>query len=129
MSITGKAILISVGFLLFISAIWTAGELFNENHKALDIVDQAIYGRDRDLLSAPKIEKNGDNSVSGAIVLQTIRNISAQNADIQVNGVTFSKNLDIDETDVSMIDLSKSYRSQFIRDSKGIMTNIIFTSE
>ncbi|MEB9896268.1 hypothetical protein P4K96_22765 [Bacillus cereus] len=64
---------------------------------------------------------------TGAEVVQSIYHIHHINADIQVRNQFFLKTLDIDETDISGINLQNVYEVTFIRDSAGTLKTIIFT--
>ncbi|WP_181151215.1 hypothetical protein [Paenibacillus sp. PCH8] len=68
-----------------------------------------------------------DETYSGAEVLQSIQRIQKIGANIQVEGITFTQSIDIDNTDVSMINLKKSYRTKYVRNTAGLITTIIFT--
>lgn len=68
-----------------------------------------------------------EETYSGAEVLQSIQRIAEINADIQVSGQMFVKTLDIDSVDVSVVNLHKTYKVQYIRNSTGDVTTIVFT--
>ncbi|KGP78662.1 hypothetical protein [Paenibacillus sp. MAEPY2] len=68
-----------------------------------------------------------EETYTGAEVLQSVQRIQSIKADIQVEGITFTPSIDIDNTDVSMVNLNKSYKAKYVRNSEGVITIIIFT--
>ncbi|MFM9280874.1 hypothetical protein [Paenibacillus jiagnxiensis] len=124
MNIATKMMIASIGILLFVSAAAVGVQLFRGNHDALNEVDAAISSRDRNMAVIPAVE--GEESVSGATVVQTIFQIAAIGADIQVEGYLFSKDVNIDDTDVSMIPLKATYTTEYQRDSQGNLQRVIF---
>ncbi|MGM1023176.1 MAG: hypothetical protein ACQEXV_22320 [Bacillota bacterium] len=87
-------------------------------------MDEVISGSDRNMVTAPRIE--GEETIEGTAVVQSIFHIAEIGADIQVDGLLFDKNLNMDYTDVSMVDVHGTYRTQYIRDNNGVLLRVIF---
>jgi ABC-type phosphate transport system ATPase subunit len=126
-SITAKMLFTAVGFLLFISAAAVGAGLFIQNHIALDEVDAVLGSRDRDVVLVPVVE--GEEKVSGAAVMQSVFQIEEVGTDIQVDGYLFSKDVDIKDTDVSIVDLRAIYSMAYQRDGDGVLERLIFRKQ
>ncbi|MFS0841359.1 hypothetical protein [Paenibacillus sp. 1P03SA] len=124
MSNITKLLFFSAVFLLFLAALYAAIELSKTSKFAADGADLMIYGIDRDLTQQPKVE--GEPEVSGKDVLQSIFHITDINADIEVDGIFFSKALNIDETDVSMIQVNRKYSVDHLRRADGSLHKVVF---
>ncbi|QNR65214.1 hypothetical protein IAQ67_14960 [Paenibacillus peoriae] len=111
-------------FFLFLTALISGSYLFETTHRTMVEADSTINGRDRNLIETPLIE--GSETVDGASVVQSIFQIAEINADIQVDGLLYDKNLNMDYTDVSMINVNDMYRTEYQRDSDGILQKLIF---
>ncbi|MFB5679166.1 hypothetical protein ACE3NQ_28850 [Paenibacillus terreus] len=126
-SITAKMLFTAVGFLLFISAAAVGAGLFIQNHAALDEVDAALSSRDRDVVLIPVME--GEEKVSGAAVMQSVFQIAGLGVDIQVDGYLFSKDVGIEDTDVSIVDLRAVYSTAYQRNGDGVLERLIFRKQ
>lgn len=111
-------------FALFVMALSAAVELTQTNKLTADKTDDMIYGTDWNLIQVPKIM--GEFTVSGPEVLQSIFHIQEIGADIQVDGYYFSKGLIIDQTNVSMIDLTGNYAATYVRNTDGTLNQVVF---
>ncbi|MEN1990245.1 hypothetical protein [Paenibacillus hubeiensis] len=110
--------------MLFLIALGTASTDISIQQRAQQSMQEAAAVDHRLFTTFGSVE---EETYSGAEVLQSIQRIQDIGANIQVEGVTFPKYLDIDDADVSMINLRKSYKVQYVRDAKGTVTTIIFT--
>ncbi|MGY3386795.1 hypothetical protein ACVWZB_004749 [Paenibacillus polymyxa] len=119
-----SAIEYAIYLCLFLTALVSGIMLSESNQLELNYADEVISGADHDLVMAPRIE--GSETVQGAAVVQSIFHIHDIHADIQVDGLLFDKNLDMEYTDVSMIDVRGTYRSDYVRDQNGMLQKVIF---
>ncbi|MDP4095283.1 hypothetical protein OIN60_00560 [Paenibacillus sp. P96] len=127
MNITAKMLFTAAGFLLFISAAVSGIGLFRENHQALGEVNAVMDSRDRNLVVMPVIEE--EERISGSAVMQSIFQIAELGADIQVDGYLFSKDVIIEETDVSMIAPQAVYSTAYQRNGDGVLQRVIFRKQ
>ncbi|MBV6717214.1 hypothetical protein [Paenibacillus chitinolyticus] len=124
MSNISRLLIFSAVFLMFLTALYVAIELSYTSKLAADGADSMIYGIDRNLTQQSKIES--EPVVPGAYVLQSIFHISDLDADIDVDGIHFSKALNIDETDVSMIQVNRKYSVEHLRRADGSLHKVVF---
>ncbi|MFB8378165.1 hypothetical protein [Paenibacillus taichungensis] len=110
--------------MLFLIALGTASTDISIQQRAQQSMQETATIDHRLFTTFGSVE---EETYSGAEVLQSIQRIEDIGANIQVEGVNFPQNLDIDMTDVSMINLHKSYKVQYVRDTSGAVTTIIFT--
>ena len=110
--------------MLFLIALGTASTDLSIQQRAQQSMQEAATVDHRLFTTFGSVE---EETYSGAEVLQSIQRIQDIRANIQVEGVTFQQTLDIDSADVSMINLSKTYNVQYVRDASGTVTTIIFT--
>lgn len=124
MSSAAKFLKFAAIFTLFLVALSGSVELAQTNKLTVDKADEAIYGIDRNLIQVPKIM--GEYTISGSEVMQSIFHIKEIGADIQVDSYFFSKSLLIEQTDVSMINLSRKYAASYSRNTDGTINKVIF---
>lgn len=110
--------------MLFLIALGTASTDISIQQRAQKTMQETATIDHRLFTTFGSVE---EETYSGAEVLQSIQRIKDIGAKIRVEGVNFPQNLDIDMTDVSMINLHKSYKVQYVRDTSGAVTTIIFT--
>ncbi|PYY31009.1 hypothetical protein [Paenibacillus illinoisensis] len=110
--------------MLFLIALGTASTDISIQQQAQHSMQEAATVDHRLFTTFGSVE---EETYSGAEVLQSIQSIQNIRANIQAEGVTFQQTLDIDSTDVSMINLRKTYKVQYVRDASGTVTTIIFT--
>lgn len=110
--------------MLFLIALGTASTDLSIQQRAQQSMQEAATVDHRLFTTFGSVE---EETYSGAEVLQSIQRIQDIRANIQAEGVTFQQTLDIDSTDVSMINLRKTYKVQYVRDASGTVTTIIFT--
>jgi len=110
--------------MLFLIALGTASTDLSIQQRAQQSMQEAATVDHRLFTTFGSVE---EETYSGAEVLQSIQRIQDIRANIQVEGVTFQQTLDIDSADVSMINLRKTYKVQYVRDASGTVTTIIFT--
>lgn len=110
--------------MIFIIALGTASTDINIQQRGQRSMQEAVTVDHRLYTTYGSVE---EESYSGAEVLQSIQRIKEIKANIQVEGVIFQQTLNIDNVDVSMINLRKSYKVKYVRDTSGIVTTIIFT--
>lgn len=116
--------------MLFLIAAWAALELAGTNARMLDQAGEFIY--DEDVNVAPQQPETA-RTVSGANVLMSIYHIGELGADIVVQDgtaeQTFSQGLDIEETDVTGIDVEEQYAETLVRDAGGALALIIYAAQ
>lgn len=118
-----RSILLGAMLIVFILAATSAGRSLDLQNKTFQAFKQ-INEQDKRLFTT--LEVGGEEAYSGAEVLQSIRQIKSINADIKVENTIFSKDLDIDVTDLSMIDLNRNYLVTFIRATNGDLSTVVF---
>lgn len=121
---TNDYIYIVAWIMIFLLALGTAYRDINTQLEYQRSIHEASTIDHRLFTEFGSIE---EETYSGAEVLQSIQRIHTIGASIQVEGKTFSQSLDIDNTDVSMIKLQKTYKVKYVRDTQGVVTNIVFT--
>jgi hypothetical protein len=109
---------------LFLIALTASVELSQAIKLAVNKTDELVYGMDNNLVRQPKTM--GEYTVNGAEVLQSIFHIGEIGASIVVDGYYFPVNLQIDQTNVSMIHLSGTYTMSNIRNADGTLNTVIF---
>lgn len=120
-----KALIMIAELFLFITAcMFTIGGI-NSQDRAIETVYKASVNEERRLFTS--LEVNGQDTYTGAEVLQSIRNMDYLNADIRVGNRYFSKSEDINDLVVSDIELNRTYEVSYIRDRKGMLQTIVFT--
>ncbi|MFS0874018.1 hypothetical protein [Paenibacillus xylanilyticus] len=110
--------------MLFLIALGTASTDLSIQQRAQQSMQETATVDHRLFTTFGSVE---EETYSGAEVLQSIQRIQDIRANIQVEGVTFQQTLDIDSADVSMINLRKTYKVQYVRDASGTVKTIIFT--
>jgi hypothetical protein len=111
-------------FVLFLIALSGSVELSQTNKRVIDKTDEVIFGADLNVAQDKKVM--GEYTVSGAEVLQSIYHIHEIGADIQVDGTQFSQSLIIDQTDVSVIKLNRTYAATYVRNRDGSLNQVVF---
>ncbi|AWP25198.1 MULTISPECIES: hypothetical protein [Paenibacillus] len=118
-----RSILLGAMLIVFILAATSAVHSLDLQNKTFQAFKQ-INEQDKRLFTT--LDVGGKEAYSGAEVLQSIRQIKSINADIKVENTIFSKDLDIDVTDLSMIDLNRNYLVTFIRATNGDLSTVVF---
>jgi hypothetical protein len=111
-------------FLLITACIFTIGGIRTQEAAGL-AVQQADIREERRLFSS--LEVNGQETYSGAQVLQSIRQIGSLEVNIRVNGRVFYQDDEVSDLDLSGIDLHRTYTVSYIRDTNGNVQTIVFT--
>jgi len=111
----------------FLVALTLAIYQFTNTSNIIDSSYIAQKKTDRNQVSVLKITDT--YYVSGAQVLQSINLIEDIDCNIIVDGVVFPPNLDIKNTNVSVVNLKKNYVPSYIRDTSGSLKQVIFTSQ
>lgn len=111
-------------FFLFIGACTYAANVV----QAIDKGTQLAYNLNVENDRKVKAELNipGEESYSGAQVAYMIRNMADDDADIEVNGVSYSRFSDHETMDPAVVDLNKTYRATYNRDASGYLIKIVF---
>ncbi|WP_156951030.1 hypothetical protein [Saccharibacillus sacchari] len=81
---------------------------------------------DQDRKVKAKLSAPGEETYSGAAIVNIIRNIQESDLDIEVNGMLYLRTGNYEDFDPSRIDLSKRYRAIYERDSAGYLIKIVF---
>ncbi|MCM3130501.1 hypothetical protein PUW24_00050 (plasmid) [Paenibacillus urinalis] len=121
---TETSISLATAILIFISAASFALWGLVSQEQSTNNLPQVRANEDHRVFST--IQEVGEELYSGAQVIYSIFRIQEINADIEVEDILFTKNLTIDNTDVSHIDPNKSYSVVYERNTKGELTKIIF---
>lgn len=119
-----SSILIGAVIVLFVISLSITLTTVNLEDRGIQMVRHWIGTADHRVQST--LEIKGEETYSGAQILQMLFQINQSNTDIQVENMFFSKNSDIENTDVSGIDTHKNYVASYIRDQDGTLTKIIF---
>ncbi|MDQ0087504.1 hypothetical protein J2T12_000898 [Paenibacillus anaericanus] len=120
-----KALIVVAELFLFITACIFTINGINSQEAAIETFRRAAELEDRRLFTS--LEVNGRETYTGAEVLQSIYQIHSINADIWVEGIPFLRGLNIETTNVSVIDLQRTYDVEYIRDGNGVLKTIVFT--
>ncbi|WP_164685080.1 hypothetical protein [Brevibacillus reuszeri] len=115
---------IAAWILIIVVALGSASNGITAQSRALEVVNHEVKKDHRLYIDFGSVE---EETYTGAEVLQTIKNMKAIDADVQVGSSFFTKDYDVETIDVSMIDLQKSYKVKFIRNAAGSVTTIKFT--
>jgi hypothetical protein len=126
MNIATKFMVFAGSLLLFLVSLTIALNLVFTHQSILDRAENYIYGMDKELTNRPEIMTK--YQVSGAVVLQSIFQIQTNHVDIQVNDQSFPKDLNIDTTNTSMIDVKAQYVVTYERNPDGSLYRVIFKS-
>jgi hypothetical protein len=126
-STTRNMLYLAVTTVMFMTAALTGYFLFNSISNSLQDTFRSNQEQDRNQQTVLKV--TDPYAVSGAAVLQSIYQIADLDADISVDGYLFPKNLDIDETNVSVIDPSRMYSPRYDRDPTGRLIAVQYTSK
>ncbi|CAM2783373.1 hypothetical protein PASE110613_00630 [Paenibacillus sediminis] len=121
---TQRMLLLSVALSLFITACVYTLHLGSQMDRALLVVRDNNYGQKRSVQST--IEMTDPETYSGAQVLQSIAQIKENGVAIKVDGHIFPETTDINDVDVSLLDLTKNYIVSYIRNGSGKLIQIVF---
>jgi soluble P-type ATPase len=105
-----------LGLLLFQTGFTTMGLTYASNQT----VDRNVHPA----LSAIA----GNGQVKGAEVLQTMAKLQEMGIDMVVDGIRYSAQLELENTDVSDIRVNDNYTPTYKRGTSGELQQIIFTS-
>ncbi|MFB4321661.1 hypothetical protein RB298_04890 [Priestia sp. BR_2] len=119
-----SSISLMAAVIWFVAALSIGLTSYVLQEKSIEAVAIANANEDRRVQTLYKIEAN--ETYSGAQVIQTLYEINKIEADIEVNHLFFSKNINIESTDVSGIDPYKNYIVTFERNTEGKLQKIIF---
>jgi hypothetical protein len=114
-----------VELFIFITACIFAINGINIQEAAVNVVHKSTMQDEKRLFT--DLKDKGFETYTGAEVLQSIYHIRELNADIRVNGYLFSKNAEIEDINVSVISLNRTYQVQYIRGSDGEVQTIVFS--
>ncbi|WP_212981451.1 hypothetical protein [Paenibacillus azoreducens] len=120
-----RSIIIVVELFIFITACIFAINGINIQEAAVNVVHKSTMQDEKRLFT--DLKDKGFETYTGAEVLQSIYHIRELNADIRVNGYLFSKNAEIEDINVSVISLNRTYQVQYIRGSDGEVHTIVFS--
>jgi uncharacterized protein YycO len=115
---------ITVAISLFVGALTMYAILFVNVAQVVESTNKVTGSQDRNVHTTLVIPE--DYLVSGAEVLQSINHIGQIGVDIQVDSKVFSRSLDIDYTDVSMIDVFGLYKPVHERDANGQLLKVVY---
>jgi hypothetical protein len=119
-----STILVSVSSILFVAALTIGLLSINIEDKATKTAHQWVESQDHRVQTVIELKKN--ETYTGAQVLQMLYQNKQLDADIQIDDQTFSKTMNIENTDVSNIDAHKTYFVTYQRNKEGTLTKIIF---
>lgn len=116
---------------MFVVALTNGIFQYNQVSRTLDLTYDISQKFDRNLTTTLKIMP--EYTVTGAQVLQSINLISDIGCNITVRSgesqATFVPTLDIHETNVSIVDLSRMYKPTYNRSADGSLTHIEFVMQ
>lgn len=115
---------ITVAVSLFVGALTLYVILFVNVAQVVELTNKTTVSQDRNVHTTLAIPE--DYRVSGAEVLQSIYHIGQIGVDIQVDSKVFSHSLDIDYTDVSMINVLGLYTPVHVRDANGQLLKVVY---
>jgi hypothetical protein len=121
---TEAGISITATIFVFIAAATFALWALVSQEQSVKNMQQLHANEDHRLFNS--IQEAGKEVYSGAQVIYSIFQIKNLNADIQVGNLIYSKNLTIENTDVSSIDLDKKFNVTYERNTDGELVKIIF---
>lgn len=110
---------------IFVVASIFAVQSITSQEKTLEVYYKASQLEERRIYTS--LEVNQEEYYTGAEVLQSIYQINSLNVDIKVDTQFFNRYLDIEETDVTGIDLKRLYKVSYLRDQKGVLQTIVFS--
>lgn len=111
-------------FFLFIGACTYAAEVVH----AIDGGTRLLYrvNENNDSKVKAKLDAPGSEVYSAAQIVCMIRNIEELDADIEVDGLLYSRSMDYEELNPALVDSSKIYRAVYMRDISGYLIKIVF---
>lgn len=68
----------------------------------------------------------GEETYTGAAIVNMVRNIQQSDMNIEVNGILYLRTGTYEDLDPSGVDLSKTYRATYERDTAGYIIKIVF---
>lgn len=115
---------ITVAVSLFVGALTMYTILFINVAQVVELTNKVTASQDRNVHTTLVIPE--DYRVSGAEVLQSIYHIAQVGVDIQVDSKIFLHSLDMDNTDVSMINVFGFYKPVYERNVNGQLVKVVY---
>jgi hypothetical protein len=116
--LTAEIFVFVVASIFAVQSITSQEKTLAAYYKASQLEERRIY---------TNLEVNQEEYYTGAEVLQSIYQINSLNVDIKVDTLFFNRNLDIETTDVTGIDLKRLYKVSYLRDQQGVLQTIVFS--
>lgn len=113
--------------VIFITALTIAIYQFTNTSNIIDRSYDALKKSDHNQVKVLKVTE--DYYVSGVQVLQSINLIDDIDCNIVVDGVVFIPDLDIKNTNITVVNVDKNYIPSYIRNTSGLLEKVIFTSQ
>lgn len=121
-----NAMFLAFGVFLFVAAVTIGFYLFQTVTDSVDSTAEAIAASDRTQQMQLQIPEE-ENTVSGAVVLQSVRQIADVGVIIKVDGIEYKPDLDIYKTTVWNINVYNEYTVRYVR-ANGTLTAIHYTT-
>ena len=121
-----NAMFLSLGVFLFVAAVTVGFFLFQTVTDSVDSTAEAIAASDRAQQMQLQIPEE-EYTVSGAVVLQSVRQIADVGVDIWVDGTQYKPNYEIYNTSGWNINVRNEYTVRYVRDD-GTLTAIQYTT-
>ncbi|WP_059040716.1 hypothetical protein [Paenibacillus rubinfantis] len=116
---------------MFVGALTNGILQYNQTSRTLDLTYDTGQKFDRNVSTTRKITP--EYTVTGAQVLQSINLIADIGCNIIVRSgasqATFLPTLDIHNTNVSIVNLSRTYKPTYNRGADGSLTSIVFVMQ
>lgn len=119
-----KMLIFSAAFILFLGALTACIMLLRSMEQAVQAAHNQAKQFDKNTMVGN--EDNSNETYSGTQVLQTVALIRSIGVEIELGGVTFRPDLDLHTTDLSMIQVRSTYRSEYVRGTDGGLQRIRF---
>lgn len=111
-------------FFLFIGACTYAVNVIQSIEHGTQLAYALKTDQDRKVKATLSVP--GQETYTGAAIVNIIRNIQESDMNVEVNGVLYLRTGTYEEFDPSGVDLRKTYRATYERDATGYLIKIVF---
>jgi len=111
-------------FFLFIGACTYTVNAIQSIEHGTRIAYALKMDQDRKVKAALAVP--GEETYTGAAIVNIIRSIQENDMNVEVNGVLYIRTGTYEDFDPSRVDLSKKYRATYERDAAGNLIKIVF---
>lgn len=116
-------VLAAVFFLFIAACTYTVNVIQSIEHGTM-LAYELKTDQDRKVKTSLSVP--GEETFTGAAVVNMIRNLEESDMNIEVNGVLYLRTGTYEDFDPSGVDLNKTYRASYERDTAGYLIKIVF---